>query len=195
MLNLGYPGGPVVSAKAAEFEKSIAAVSDKELKKELQAIEFPRPMLEKPGFDFSFSGLKTAVLYFVKELEQRKIPAQQRDLFAQAICNAFQEATVDVLTAKTFRAVKKYHPVTLLVAGGVAANKLLVSKLKQRSDEFDNLQFIHPRLEYCGDNAAMIAIAAAYRYNLLEKKNKLADLDIGWSQLEANANLKLSEIK
>jgi len=194
MLDLGYPGGPVVSSQAAEFQKTNSQIKDPAFRKELGSISFPRPMMNSGDLDFSFSGLKTSVLYFFKELEKKKFSEHKMQQYKKATCFAFQEAVIDVLAAKAFKAVEKYSPATLLVAGGVAANKSLVKELQTRSKKQEGLQFISPKLEYCGDNAAMIGVAAFFRYCHLQKKHKLGQMKNNWSQLEANANLKLQNI-
>ncbi len=143
MLGLPYPGGPSVSAKAAEGNAS--------------AVVFPRPMIESPNFDFSFAGLKTAVLVHVKNT-----PRVQDDV--ANICASFQEAVVDVLVTKTLRAAVLHQPKTVILTGGVSANTRLRTELAFR------LKFALPEtramfapIEYTGDNAAMIGAAGIFR--------------------------------
>ncbi len=112
-------------------------------------------MLTSNNFNFSFSGLKTAVLYSL----QKKSTWQEQDVANQAA--SFQRAAVDVLVAKTTQAAQKYQTRSVMVAGGVAANKLLVQDLRQVCQR-NNWPFFHPALKYTGDNAAMIATAAYY---------------------------------
>lgn len=152
LLGLGYPGGPIVSKFASKFR-------DKASSYQLSAISFPRPLLNKPNFDFSFSGLKTAVLTQVLKLKAKssKLTASQK----QEICFAFEEAAVDVLTTKTVRAARKYKPRAVILAGGVAANKRLREALSYQLSAAGFKLFVPP-IELCGDNAAMIGLAAYY---------------------------------
>ncbi|MFZ3031447.1 MAG: tRNA (adenosine(37)-N6)-threonylcarbamoyltransferase complex transferase subunit TsaD, partial [Candidatus Moraniibacteriota bacterium] len=112
MLGLDYPGGPIVAKRADAFRESTSY--------QLQATSshFPRPMLDADNFDFSFSGLKTSVLYFLKKHEEQK----KDETFINEVCHEFQEAVVDVLVAKTKKALELYSPATFVIAGGVSAN-------------------------------------------------------------------------
>jgi N6-L-threonylcarbamoyladenine synthase len=139
LLGLGYPGGPALAALAERG-------NDK-------AFAFPRPMLQKPGFDFSFSGLKTAVM-----LEVRKAEATGA-LCREDIAASFQRAAVDTLVARAIKAARSRGLRRIVVAGGVGANKLLRKEIAER---FDGSVF-YPRMEFCTDNGAMIAIAGALR--------------------------------
>ena len=141
LLDLGYPGGPAL-AKLAEQGKS-------------GRITLPRPMLHSGDLEFSFSGLKTAVLMQVKG---RALDAQARaDIAAE-----FQAAIVEVLVAKSLAALKLSGLKQLVVAGGVGANLELRARLKQAAAR-NGLQVFYPALEFCTDNGAMIAFAAAKR--------------------------------
>ncbi len=138
LIGLGYPGGPIIQKYA---EKGCVT-----------EIKFPVARL-KSKYDFSFSGVKTSVLRFVqKEFGDTKIP--EKDL--ANIAYAFQNSVVDALTEKVELALKNFSVKSLSLVGGVAANKLLREKLNQLSIE-NKISFIAPSLEYCGDNAAMIA--------------------------------------
>ena len=149
ILNLGYPGGPIIS-KLAQVGNS-------------KKFDLPRPMISQQNFDFSFSGLKTAVLYLTQKMSDLEIKKQ-----TPHICASFQTACSDVLVSKTLRAIRKYKPQTFLLGGGVSANPELRQKLSQKiNSEFSNIEILIPELEFTGDNAAMIA-AAAY----LKIKNK-----------------------
>lgn len=145
ILGLSYPGGPEVAKLAA--------------KGNCQAFVFPRPMLESQDFNFSFSGLKTAVLYHIQK-NSSNIPD---------VCASFQQAALDVLINKTLRAAQKYRVKTILTGGGVAANKelqkQLISAIKKRAPQI-KYSPISPK--FCGDNAAMIA-SAGY-FNAQKKK-------------------------
>jgi N6-L-threonylcarbamoyladenine synthase len=142
LLGLPYPGGPVLSQLAEGVRGSIA---------------FPRPMIHAKNYDFSFSGLKTAVLYHRNRLPKKISGAQRADLAA-----SFQDAVCDVLVTKALRAAREYECKTISLSGGVAANKKLRAEL-QRAAGKHNLKFIVPKFELCTDNAAMIAVAAYYQ--------------------------------
>ncbi|HEX5429930.1 MAG TPA: tRNA (adenosine(37)-N6)-threonylcarbamoyltransferase complex transferase subunit TsaD [Patescibacteria group bacterium] len=142
LLGLSYPGGPALS-KLAEGGNPVK-------------FNFPRPMMNSQNLNFSFSGLKTAVLYKVQE--HKSLNLQLKSDFAASI----QTAIVDVLIAKTENAIKKYHPKTIMLGGGVAANKLLREEFKRLATTY-KLQPSIPKLEFCTDNAAMIGLAAYYK--------------------------------
>jgi N6-L-threonylcarbamoyladenine synthase len=177
ILNLGYPGGPAVAKLADAFlEKN----------KKFQ-ITLPRPMLKSNNFNFSFSGLKTAVLYATK-----KDPENLQDpIYISEMCQEFQSAVTDVLIAKTIRAAKKYLPKTILLAGGVSANQALRKKLKLSVEEnLENINCLVPEFLYSLDNATMIAMAGYYRWENLKNK---ATLKNTWQDLETSASLKLKK--
>ena len=134
ILGLPYPGGPEISKLA---------------KKGKANIDFPRPMIDSDDFDFSFSGLKTAVLYFKRD---------NRNFDLNNACASVQKAIVDVLIYKLNKAQEKYQTKTILLAGGVAANLELRKKIK---NTFKNN--LIPDLKYCTDNAAMVAAACALK--------------------------------
>lgn len=141
LLNLSYPGGPEI-AKIAEYGDS-------------NAYSFPRPMLKKPGLNFSFSGLKTAVMLVVRQAEKDgTIEKNKSD-----IASSFQKAAIETLIGRTLKAAKLHNFDRIVVAGGVGANIMLRKNLKA---SFEGTVF-YPRHEFCTDNAAMIAIAGAYR--------------------------------
>ncbi len=143
-IGLGYPGGPKIDKLAKEGNKD--------------AIDFPRVMLEKGSYDFSFSGLKTAVLNYAHKLEQRGEEVNKADLAA-----SFQEAVVDVLVDKSMMLLKETGLKTLAVSGGVAANSRLKERLKEECDK-EGIKFYHPSVILCTDNAAMIAMAGFLNY-------------------------------
>jgi len=146
LLELGYPGGPVISRLAATGNPG--------------AIAFPRAWLDQESLDFSFSGLKTAVMNHVHRARQQGEP-----LLVADICASFQEAVVEVLVEKTFRAALNENLATVAVVGGVAANGRLREKMVQRGLETD-IRVCLPPPEFCTDNAAMIALAG---YHLLRR--------------------------
>jgi len=177
LLNLGYPGGPAIAAKAAKFK-----IENLKFK-----IDLPRPMIHSKDFDFSFSGLKTAVLYLVKDGVATFTSRSDRSLKAAtpSICASFQQAVIDVLIAKTIRAAKEVKAKTVMLAGGVAANKELRRQFKKAiKEELPNTCYLIPDTQYCTDNAVMVAVAAYYR--LLHNKPQT------WKDIEANANLRIA---
>lgn len=174
ILGLGYPGGPAV-AEAAKFSKKVQIINYK----------LPRPMIYSNNFNFSFSGLKTAVLYAVK-----KDPAILKNKKAvSALCAEFQQAVIDVLVSKTVRAAQKYRPQTILLAGGVSANQELQKQLaKAIKETLKNVSFSFPKTSYQLDNAAMVAAAAYFR---LRKSGRQKQLLASWKNMRTEANLKL----
>ena len=146
ILGLGYPGGPAIEKAAREGRPD--------------AIDFPRALLNQDNLDFSFSGLKTSVLYYARSLSAQALSAQIAD-----IASSFQQAVVDVLTEKCFRAVDRYQCRSLVLAGGVARNSLLRRRFEEQS-ALRNVQIHIPPPELCTDNAAMIARAGHIRLRL-----------------------------
>jgi N6-L-threonylcarbamoyladenine synthase len=176
ILGLGYPGGPAIAKMASKFATGNSRF----------AIKLPRPMMDSANFNFSFSGLKTAVLY-----ETKKHPELlNRPAYIAALCQEFQKAATEVLIAKTIRAAKKYQPRSILLAGGVSANlelrKKLGSAIKQK---LPKISYHIPEIKYALDNSAMIATATFFRWKISRKKN------YSWQAVKADANLKLSSIK
>lgn len=150
-LGLPYPGGPEL-AKLAEQGNA-------------EAFDFPRPMLKKPGCDFSFSGLKTAVQIEIRSQGLSDFINEERREVASDIAASFQQAVVDTLIKKSLRALKQEAMSTLVVAGGVSANQCLRQGL---SDALSHLggQVFFPPLSYCSDNGAMIAYAGFLRLSV-----------------------------
>lgn len=143
MLDLPYPGGPQIDRLAAEGEETI---------------DFPRAWLEEGSYDFSFSGLKSAVINKIHNAKQRGEDLKKADIAA-----SFQASVIDVLTKKTSRAAKEYEVRQVIVAGGVAANKGLRSALESEFADL-NIPLLIPPLSLCTDNAAMIAAAGTIAY-------------------------------
>ena len=142
LLGLGYPGGPEIEKRAAHGNPA--------------AVEFPRSMLHDPTYNFSFSGLKTAVLYYLRKNPQHRI---------DDISASFQEAVVDVLTGKTIRAATEFNVKTVSASGGVSINRRFRENLSTECDR-RGLQLLLASPELCTDNAAMIAALA---YHKLER--------------------------
>ncbi|MBI1805175.1 MAG: tRNA (adenosine(37)-N6)-threonylcarbamoyltransferase complex transferase subunit TsaD [Ignavibacteriae bacterium] len=145
MLGLGFPGGPIIDKLAREGNP--------------EYIRFPRSLLGNENFDFSFSGIKTSVLYWLRDNGFRSNDSTQRlpDQQLKDICASFQAAVVDVLVEKTFDAAARFGIKEIAVAGGVSANSELRYRMRQRTDE-GRYHVYFPKLEYCTDNAAMIAL-------------------------------------
>lgn len=152
LLNLPYPGGPSIEKEA--------------LKGNPKSYNFPRPMIGLDNFDFSFSGLKTAVLRKVKTMEELN-----NETIAD-IAASVQQAIIDVLISKTLRAAQKYQARSILLSGGVAANQKL-------RDEFElNAKIFAPQKSLCTDNAAMIAAAAFFNYTPSSWKKTTANPEL-----------------
>ena len=143
LLGLGFPGGPALDAMAQGGDPN--------------AIRFPRAMADSGDYDFSLSGLKTAVLRFVKQER-----AAGRELDLPDIAASFQEAIVDVQVTKTITAAKDVRAPRILLGGGVVANTRLRDRLRH-AGEAEGLEVLYPPLELCTDNAAMIACVGAAR--------------------------------
>jgi N6-L-threonylcarbamoyladenine synthase len=141
LLGLGYPGGPQLAALAEHGRPDV--------------FRFPRPLTERPGLDFSFSGLKTAV---VVALRDRVLDEQTRADAARA----FEEAVVDTLVTKCARAIEATGARTLVVAGGVGANRRLRARVRAMGERA-GVRVVYPRIEFCTDNAAMIALLGELR--------------------------------
>ena len=141
LLGLPYPGGPALAALAEAGDDGAYAL--------------PRPMLNRPGLDFSFSGLKTAVMLEVRKARQ----TGELDQHKADIAASFQRAAVDTLVGRTLQAARSAHLDRVIVAGGVGANKLL---RREMAEQFDGSVY-YPRMAFCTDNGAMIAIAGALR--------------------------------
>lgn len=176
LLGLPYPGGPQISKLASEGRTD--------------AIDFPRPMLREDNFDFSFAGLKTSALYWMRDnklaavsINASALPAgvfgQSKDITVSDFCASFEQAIVEVLVAKTLRAAEEIKPATLILGGGVAANKKLRTTLSEAvAAMLPETKMLIPSLPYCMDNGAMIAVAGFYQ--ALQKKFS------SWENLSVN---------
>ncbi|MCP6720164.1 MAG: tRNA (adenosine(37)-N6)-threonylcarbamoyltransferase complex transferase subunit TsaD [Patescibacteria group bacterium] len=156
MIRLPYPGGPEIEKLATKGDEN--------------AVDFPRPMMHTKNYDFSFSGLKTSVLYYLRDHKR----VRRADIAA-----SFQQAAIDVLVEKTVRAAKEFRAKSIMLSGGVAANKILRRKLKIKSSKLKASFFVAPT-KFNTDNAAMIAVAAY-----------ISHLRGGKHALRAQANLTL----
>ena len=202
LVGLPYPGGPQIS-KLAENGNA-------------NAIKFPRPMLTDKNYSFSFAGLKTSALYWLRDnriviptthsLRSVQAPEEslsqstngQRSLVGASLtrddkrevtrndfCASVEQAIVDVLVAKTVRAAEQYKPKTIILAGGVSANKKLRETLEHEiKKQFPTINIQYPQLKYCMDNAAMIAVAGYYH----ALKKDFTD----WKKIKADPNWELA---
>jgi N6-L-threonylcarbamoyladenine synthase len=146
MLDLDYPGGPVLAGLAEQGQ--------------MERFDFPRPMTDRPGLDFSFSGLKTHTRNLIEKYRGADVLPDDQTIFD--ICAGFQEAVVDTLVIKCRRALEQTGMHTLVIAGGVSANKRLREKLELQLAK-NNAQVFYARHEFCTDNGAMIAYAGCQR--------------------------------
>jgi len=146
ILGLGYPGGVAIEQAA--------------LSGDINRIAFPRALMAKDSLDFSFSGLKTSVALYIKKW--RADPTENKAVTLADIAASFQEAVVDVLISKLLRAINRFETRSAVVAGGVACNSRLRSRLDEVAEKED-FQVYYPRPEYCTDNGAMIAVAGHHR--------------------------------
>ena len=163
ILGLGYPGGPIISQIATKQKKS--------------GIQLPRPMIHSKDYDFSFSGLKTAVLYATRD--QKHGLTQP---YIANMCTAVQNAIIEVLLKKTFDAANYFNVKTIILGGGVSANQELRKQFQLKAKR-NNLEVIIPEKNLSTDNGLMIAITAYFH-----KKNITP-----WQKIKANANLRISK--
>ncbi len=179
MLGLPYPGGPAISHLAQEERKE----------NKISKLTFPRPMIHSKDFDFSFSGLKTAILYYIRDLPVRQASnTPLTEKMKSEIAREFEDASIEVLVSKTLRALEKYKARTLIVGGGVSGNTYLQKILKATLKKISPKVTAHfPAKGLSTDNALMIAIAG---YFASQKKNKKG-VRINSDTLRANGNLNL----
>jgi len=173
MLGLPYPGGPQIS-KLAEEERNFKNYGSNVSS---EFIKLPRPMLHSKNFDFSFSGLKTAVLYLIKKI------APLNEETKRKIALEFENAAIECLVYKTTKAIEKYKIKTLIVAGGVAANKHLRNEMQKITGR--KIKLLLPTKELTGDNSLMIGIAGYLNY--VKNKKRVPKLD----SIKATGNLSL----
>lgn len=209
LLNLGYPGGPAISKLAEQFRNkfpiinyqlliksqlsipknkysnvAIKQCSNKEMPLD---ISFPRPIMNDDTFNFSFSGLKTAVLVWVKKyLVENKLDSVDQIQMGvkEEVAAAFEEAIKDVLATKTMRAVKRFKPKAVVFAGGVSANQYLRSQIELGIKNYElGIGFLTPSSGMFGDNAAMIGLAAYHHIKRGDTRK--------WNEIEIDSNLEL----
>lgn len=142
-MGIGYPGGPIVDKLAKEGKETI---------------DFPRVMIKEDNYNFSFSGLKTAVLNYLNSTKLRG-----EEIVIEDVCKSFQEAVVDVLLEKSFRLAREKNMDKIVLCGGVSANSRIREAFEEKGEK-ENIKIFYPDLKLCTDNAAMIASAAYYEY-------------------------------
>ncbi|MCJ7829592.1 tRNA (adenosine(37)-N6)-threonylcarbamoyltransferase complex transferase subunit TsaD [Patescibacteria group bacterium] len=169
LLGLGYPGGPAISAEAEKLLANSYQLTAK----------LPRPMIHEDNFDFSFSGLKTAVLNRVQEQESGRVNIDMAGLAYE-----IQEAITDVLVVKTKKATEKYKVKSVLLAGGVVANPRLREKMQFAiSHQLSAIKLFVPAPSLCTDNATFVASCAYFNYH-----------PVPWQKIQANSSLEIEEM-
>ncbi|MCJ8341973.1 MAG: tRNA (adenosine(37)-N6)-threonylcarbamoyltransferase complex transferase subunit TsaD [Cetobacterium sp.] len=156
VMGIGYPGGPIVDKMYYEGDKNFLKITE--------------PKVD--GYDFSFSGIKTAVINHVNKMKMKGETFKPEDLAA-----SFQGKVVEILSKKVLKAAKEKNVKQILIAGGVAANSLLRSELKAKGEK-EGIEVIYPSMKLCTDNAAMIAVAAHYKYMYPNGKDIIAGLNL-----------------
>lgn len=210
LLELGYPGGPIISKMAEKWrnDHQQGSRSANKLNHESRIKNygqgrgknidcnscfvlpdsntvFPRPLINDGTFNFSFSGLKTAVLRGVQKYHLLGVEMEVLKNIKSWIATAFEDAVVDVLVTKTLRAIEKYKPRTVVLAGGVAANSRLRQELKLKIVNCKlKINLMIPPLDLCGDNAVMIGLAAYYRIQSGKTKR--------WDEIRIDSDWELS---
>ncbi|MFA6397259.1 MAG: tRNA (adenosine(37)-N6)-threonylcarbamoyltransferase complex transferase subunit TsaD [Candidatus Paceibacterota bacterium] len=169
MLGLPYPGGPQISKLAKNGKQN-------------DLIKLPRPMINSKDFDFSFSGLKTAVFYLIRNLEKQHSNILQNDQMKKDIAKEFEDSVVEVLIKKTMGAVEKYKAKTLIIGGGVSANQKIRETFTEVCKNTKKLKVYFPAKDLSTDNSIMIAIAGFFR-----SKSK----NVSSKTLRAQGNLEL----
>ena len=161
LLNLPYPGGPSI-------EKNTKLGNNKRF-------NFPKPLINSDDFDFSFSGLKTAVLREILKLREGNKELSSTDI--NDVCACLQKTIIDILISKTLKAAKKYNAKSIILGGGVSANQALKEKFEVESLKL-NIPLFIPNKQFCTDNGAMIATAGFYNYK-----------ELPWQEIIANPEL------
>jgi N6-L-threonylcarbamoyladenine synthase len=170
LLELGFPGGPAIDR--------LAGKSKSEIRNSKFEIKLPRPMINTKDYDFSFAGLKTAVLYLIRDLKAagiKKLPIEE-------ICKEFQDAVIEVLFKKTIRAAEEYKAKTVMISGGVSANLGLRFAFQNYQAQNKTYKILFPPKELTTDNAAMIAMTGYINYKL-GKRSRIENITV-----DANLN-------
>ncbi|MBI2037551.1 MAG: tRNA (adenosine(37)-N6)-threonylcarbamoyltransferase complex transferase subunit TsaD [Candidatus Magasanikbacteria bacterium] len=164
LIGLPYPGGPQISKLAVSGNT--------------RAIHFPRPMIDSKDYNFSFSGLKTSALYWLRD--------NKNSLNINDFCASFEQAIIDVLVSKTMKAAKEYKPKTIILGGGVSANPKLRQTLQEEINKnLPDTDFQIPQMKYAMDNGAMIAVAG---YHHAKQKDYTS-----WKKIKADPNWRLAK--
>ncbi len=167
LLNLGYPGGPIISKTAQAYREK--HVNDNII------FDLPRPLIHSNDYDFSFAGLKTAVLYLIEKLKKKK---KYNKLAKQQICFESENAICECLTSKTIKLAIEKNAKSIMISGGVSANKELRNKLQQEIKKQNlDIKFYCPEFLLSADNASMMAIAGYIQY-LTKGVDDPVELDI-----------------
>ena len=166
ILGLGYPGGPAIHREAKKRKKAVLGIT------------LPRPMFYDKNYDFSFSGLKTAVLYDLKKRKEGKTPQ-----YVEEMSYEIERAIIDVLIHKTMKAAEDFKAKSIILGGGVSANKELAKEFKKRCKE-KKINCIVPLPKFSGDNASMIGLTALFSPYI--KKT-------AWQKIKPSSNLKINE--
>jgi len=198
MLGLPYPGGPEISKLAEKCrntvlkrlgscdgngQKKFSTENFCAFENSIPAFTLPRPMIYHKNFNFSFSGLKTAVLYLIRDLKKENPNILENNKIKQEIAKEFEEAVIETLIYKTKKAIEKHNIKTLIVAGGVSSNKYLKKEIKKVAKNKINLFF--PSKNLSTDNSIMIGIAGYFRF--IQKKEKGTKLH----KIKAEGGLRL----
>lgn len=171
ILGLGYPGGPAIAEQAAKARQNNQL-----------SINLPRPMFYTKDYDFSFSGLKTAVLYDYKKRSARERKSKK---YIQAMSAEIQQAIIDVLLKKTIKASRDYKVKTIMLGGGVVANQELRTQFQDKIQNDTNFALQIPDLKFCNDNGAMMAITGWFnREKAIKSARKIENL-------KPNPNLRI----
>jgi N6-L-threonylcarbamoyladenine synthase len=182
ILGLEYPGGPAIAEQVEKFK-----VKSSKLK-----VKMPRPMIYSKDYDFSFSGLKTAVLY---DFKKRSPKIQKDKTYIQAMCAEIQQSIIDVLIKKTLRATQEYKAKTIILGGGVCANEELRKQfMSDVKCQMSNVKFLAPPKILCTDNGLMTAIAGFYHHKPRTRINSVRGRQTkNWKNVKVNANLRIDD--
>ncbi len=175
ILGLSYPGGPAIEKLTSQWKQKSS--------RGRASVILPRPMINQKNYDFSFSGLKTAVLYNFKS---QTLKTRKNKQYIKEMCYEIQQAIIDVLIKKTIKAAKTYKAKTIILGGGVSANNELRRQFNYKLSTINyKLNFLVPPKNLCTDNAAMIAVTGYFRWKKIKKAEK-------WQDIKAVANLRIT---